>query len=99
MSRSQASASYAVDDPGGSMDDLGGGNTNYLGSYSSLATFTTTSPKTSASFVSSSLTTRMEWGVMCATTTATVGGDQELRGGFEQGFERQLINGRVAFER
>ena len=52
MSRSQASASCAVDDPGGSIDDLGGGNTNDLGSYSSLATFTTTSPKTPASFLS-----------------------------------------------
>ena len=39
------------------MDDLGGGYTNDLGSYSSLATFTTTSPKTSASFVSTSLLT------------------------------------------
>ena len=58
MSRSQASASYAVGDSGGSIDDLGGGNTNDFGSYSSLATFTTTSPKTSASFVSPSLTIR-----------------------------------------
>ena len=44
MSRSQADASCGVDDPGGSVDDPGGGNTNDLGSYSYLATFTTTSP-------------------------------------------------------
>ena len=37
-------ASCAVDDPGGSVDDPGGGNTDDLGSYSYLATFTTTSP-------------------------------------------------------
>ena len=36
MPRSQAGASYAVDDPDGNIDDLGGGNTNDLGSYSSL---------------------------------------------------------------
>ena len=34
------------------MDDFGGGNTNVLGSYKSLATFTTTSSESSASFVS-----------------------------------------------
>ena len=37
------------------MENLGGGNTNDLGSWSSLATFTATSPKTSASFVSHEL--------------------------------------------
>jgi hypothetical protein len=46
-----------VDDPGGSVDDPGGGNTDDLGSFGDLATSTTTSSKTSASFVSSSLTT------------------------------------------
>ena len=39
------------------MDNLGGGNTNDLGSYNSLATFTTTSSKTPASFVSTSFLT------------------------------------------
>jgi hypothetical protein len=53
--RSQAGS--AVDDPGGSVDDPGGGNTDDLGSFGDLATSTTTSSKTSASFVSSSLTT------------------------------------------
>ena len=55
--RSQAGTGSAVDDPGGSVDDPGGGNTDDLGSFSDLAISTTTSPKTSASFVSSSLTT------------------------------------------
>jgi hypothetical protein len=47
----------AVDDPGGGVDDPGGGNTDDLGAFGDLAISTTTSPKTSASFVSSSLTT------------------------------------------
>ena len=46
-----------MDDPGGSIDDPGGGDTDDLGSFSNLATSTTTSSKTSVSFVSSSLTT------------------------------------------
>ena len=46
MSRSQAGASCAVDDPGGSVDDPGGGNTDDLGSFSNLAISTATSPKT-----------------------------------------------------
>ena len=57
--RSQAGASSAVDDPGGSVDDPGGGNTDDLGSFSNLAISTATSPKTSASFVSSSLTSKV----------------------------------------
>ena len=56
---SQAGASNAVDDPGGSVDDPGGSGTDDVGSFSNLATSTTTSPKTSASFVSSSLTSRV----------------------------------------
>ena len=49
----------AVEYPGGGVDDPGGGNTDDLGSFSNFAISTTTSPKTSASFVSSSLTTRI----------------------------------------
>ena len=55
--RSQAGAGSAVDDPGGGIDDPGGGNTDDLGSFGNLATSTTTSSKTSVSFVSSPLTT------------------------------------------
>ena len=55
--RSQAGAdSSAVDDPGGGIDDPGGGDSDDLGSLDNLATSTTTSSKTSVSFVSSSLT-------------------------------------------
>ena len=57
MFRSQAGAGSAVDDPGGGIDDPGGGDTDDLGSLDNLATSTTTSSKTSVSFVSSSLTT------------------------------------------
>ena len=46
-----------MDDPGGSVDDPGGGNTDDLGSFGNLAASTTTSSKTSVSFVSSPLTT------------------------------------------
>jgi len=56
--RSQAGAgSSAVDDPGGDIDDPGGGDSDDLGSLDNLATSTTTSSKTSVSFVPSSLTT------------------------------------------
>merc|ERR1712046_563484 len=55
--RSQAGAGSAVGDPGGGIDDPGGGDTDDLGSLDNLATSTTTSSKTSVSFVSSSLTT------------------------------------------
>ena len=57
MFRSQAGAGSAVDDPGGGIDDPGGGDSDDLGSLDNLATSTTTSSKTSVSFVSSSLTT------------------------------------------
>ena len=57
MFRSQAGAGSAVDDPGGGIDDPGGGDTDDLGSFGNLATSTTTSSKTSVSFVSSPLTT------------------------------------------
>ena len=55
--RSQAGAGSTVDDPGGGIDDPGGGDIEDLGSLDNLATSTTTSSKTSVSFVSSSLTT------------------------------------------
>ena len=55
--RSQAGAGSAVDDPGGGIDDPGGGDIDDLGSLDNLATSTTTSSKTSVSFVPSSLTT------------------------------------------
>ena len=51
--RSQAGADSVVDDPGGGIDDPGGGDTDDLGSFGNLATSTTTSSKTSVSFVSS----------------------------------------------
>ena len=57
MFRSQAGAGSAVDDPGGGIDDPGGGNTDDLRAFGDLTIFTTTSSKTSVSFVSSSLTT------------------------------------------
>ena len=52
-------ASRAVDDPGGDIDDPGGGTTNDWGSFSNLTTSTSTSSKASASYVSSSLMTRV----------------------------------------
>ena len=52
-------ASNAVDDPGGSVDDPGGGNIDDKGSFCDSSTSTSTSPKTSASFVTSSLTNRV----------------------------------------
>ena len=55
--RSQAGAGSAVDDRGGGVDDPGGGNTDDLGSFGNLAASTTTSSRTSVSFVFSSLTT------------------------------------------
>ena len=56
---SQAGARNAVDDPGGSVDDPGGGNIDDKGSFCDPSTSTLTSPKTSASFVTSSLTNRV----------------------------------------
>ena len=60
------------------MDDLGGGNTNDLGSYSSLATFTTTSPKTSVSFVSPSLTIRASLLSLSDKSTGDVMGNVDV---------------------
>ena len=54
--RSQAIAGSAVDDAGGGIDDAGGGDIDDLGSLDNLATSTTTSSKTSVSFISSLMT-------------------------------------------
>jgi hypothetical protein len=51
--RSQAGAGSAVDNPGGGIDDPGGGNNDDLSTFGDLVISTTTSSKTSASFVSS----------------------------------------------
>ena len=56
---SQAGARNAMDDPGGSVDDPGGGVIDDKGSFCDPSTSTLTSPKTSASFVTSSLTNRV----------------------------------------
>ena len=56
---SQAGARNAVDDPGGSVDDPGGSVSDDKGSFCDPSTSTLTSPKTSASFVTSSLTNRV----------------------------------------
>ena len=52
-------ASCAVDDTRSDTDDPGGGTTNDWDSFSNLATSASTSSKTSASYISSSLTTRV----------------------------------------
>ena len=53
-------ASYdASDDPGGDIDDPGGGSSNDGGLFSSFTTSASTLSKTPASYVSSSLTTRV----------------------------------------
>ena len=77
MFRSQAGAGSAVDDPGGGIDDPGGGDTDDLGSLDNLATSTTTSSKTSVSFVSSSFnTTQADLGAAgSATMTRPSEGD------------------------
>ena len=49
----------ACDDPGGDIDDPGGGSTNEEGSFNSFTTSASTFLKTPASYVSSSLTTRV----------------------------------------
>ena len=48
-----------TDDPGGDTDDPGGGSTNDWGSFSNFTTSASTLSKTPASYVSSSLTTRV----------------------------------------
>ena len=63
MLRSQAGADSTVNDPGGGVDDPGCGNTVDLGAFGDLAISTTTSSKTSASFVSSSHASSLTTGV------------------------------------
>ena len=75
---SQAGASNAVDDPGGSVDDPGGSGTDDVGSFSNLATSTTTSPKTSVSFVSSSLTNRVSLLSLLDKSTVDVMGNVDV---------------------
>jgi len=76
--RSQAGAGSAVDDPGGSVDDPGGGNTDDLGSFGDLATSTTTSSKSSVSFVSSSLTTGISLLSLSDKSAVDVVGDLDV---------------------
>ena len=76
--RSQAGASSAVDDPGGSVGDPGGSDTDDVGSFSDLATSTTTSPKTSVSFVSSSLTNRVSLLSLLDKSTVDVMGNVDV---------------------
>ena len=54
-----ATLSHTDDDPGGDIDDPGGGSTNDGGLFSSFTTSASTLSKTPASYVSSSLTTRV----------------------------------------
>ena len=49
----------ACDDPGGDIDDPGGGSTNNEGSFNSFTTSASTFSKAPASYVSSSLTTKV----------------------------------------
>ena len=60
-----------MDDPGGSVDDPGGGVIDDKGSFCDPSTSTTTSPKTSASFVTSSLTNRVS--LLSLSDKSTVG--------------------------
>ena len=78
MLRSQAGAGSAADDPGGGVDDPGGGNTDDLGSFGDLATSTTTSSKTSASIVSSSLTTGISLLSLSDKSAVDVVGDLDV---------------------
>ena len=70
-------AGSAVDDPGGGIDDPGGGDTDDLGS-GNLATPTTTSAKTSVSFVSSSLTTGFSLLSLSGKSAVDVVGDLDV---------------------
>ena len=76
--RSQAGAGSAVDDPGGGIDDPGGGDIDDLGSLDNLATSTTTSSKTSVSFVSSSLTTGISLLSLSDKSAVDVVGDLDV---------------------
>ena len=68
---SQAGARNAMDDPGDSDDDPGGGVIDDKGSFCDPSTSTLTSPKTSASFVTSSLTNRVS--LLSLSDKSTVG--------------------------
>ena len=76
--RSQAGTGGTVDDPGGSIDDPGGGFTDDSGSSGALAISTSTSPKSSASFVSSSLTTGISLLSLLDKSTVDMVGDMDL---------------------
>ena len=76
--RSQAGAGSTVDDPGGGIDDPGGGDIDDLGSLDNLATSTTTSSKTSVSFVSSSLTTGISLLSLSDKSAVDVVGDLDV---------------------
>ena len=77
MFRSQAGAGSAAEDPGGGIGDPGGGATDDLGS-GNLATPTTTSAKTSVSFVSSSLTTGFSLLSLSGKSAVDVVGDLDV---------------------
>ena len=64
--------------PNVTVDDPGGGNTDDLGSFGDLATSTTTSSKTSASFVSSSLTTGISLLSLSDKSTVDVVGNLDM---------------------
>ena len=61
-----------TDDPGGDIDDPGGGSTNDWGSFSNFTTSASTLSKASASYVSSSLTTRVSLLSLSDKSTADV---------------------------
>ena len=61
-----------TDDPGGDIDDPGGGSTNAWSSFSNGTTSASTSSRASASYVSSSLTTRVSSLFLSDRSTADV---------------------------
>ena len=66
------------DDPGGGVGDLGGGIGDDVGAFGDLATSTTTSSKTSASIVSSSLTTEISLLSLSDKSAVDVVGDLDV---------------------
>ena len=66
------------DDPGGGVGDLGGGIGDDVGAFGDLATSTTTSSKTSASIVSSSLTTGISLLSLSDKSAVDVVGDLDV---------------------
>jgi hypothetical protein len=77
--RSQADVGSAAGDPGGGIDDPGGGNSADLGAFGDLAISTTTFSKTSASFISSSLTTGTSLLSLSDKSTVDVVGNLEAK--------------------